>query len=249
MPLLENKVALVTGAARGIGLAIVERFAREGARVAAVDLDYDTQAREVAALTSQGLTVTAGQCDVGDRASVEAAVATTESMYGPIDILVNNAGIAGRAAPLEDVTDADWDLMMRVDLTSVFLFSRAVIAGMKARKAGRIINIASIAGKEGNPNMIPYSTAKAGVIGLTKALAKEVAQMGIYVNAIAPAVIETPILQQLTPQQVQYMLQRIPLGRVGQPYEVAALVAWMASDECSFTTGQCLDISGGRATY
>ena len=249
MPLLENKVALVTGAARGIGLAIVERFAREGAHVTAVDLDYEAQAREVATLTAQGLNVVAGQCDVGSRVSVEAAVATTESTYGPIDILVNNAGIAGRAVPLEEVTDQDWEAMMRIDLTSVFLCSRAVIAGMKARKAGRIINIASIAGKEGNPNMIPYSTAKAGVIGLTKALAKEVAQMGIYVNAIAPAVIETPILQQLTPQQVQYMLQRIPLGRVGQPYEVAALVAWMASDECSFTTGQCLDISGGRATY
>ena len=247
--LLQNKVALVTGAARGIGLAIIERFAREGAHVVAVDLDYEIQAREVATLTVQGLNVMAAKCDVGNRVSVEAAVATTESTYGPIDILVNNAGIAGRAAPLEDVTDQDWEAMMRIDLTSVFLCSRAVIAGMKARKAGRIINIASIAGKEGNPNMIPYSTAKAGVIGLTKALAKEVAQMGIYVNAIAPAVIETPILQQLTPQQVQYMLQRIPLGRVGQPYEVAALVAWMASDECSFTTGQCLDISGGRATY
>jgi 2-dehydro-3-deoxy-L-rhamnonate dehydrogenase (NAD+) len=249
VPLLEKKVALVTGAARGIGLAIVERLAREGAHVAAVDLDFDSQSREVAALTAQGLTVTAGQCDVTSRASVEAAVATTESTYGPIDILVNNAGIAGRAAPLEELSDGDWDTLMRIDLTSVFLCSRAVIAGMKARKSGRIINIASIAGKEGNPNMIPYSSAKAGVIGFTKALAKEVAQLGIYVNAIAPAVIETPILQQLTPAQVQYMVQRIPLGRVGQPHEVAALVAWMASDECSFTTGQCIDISGGRATY
>ena len=185
--LLQKRVALVTGAARGIGLAIVERLAREGAHVAAVDLDYDAQVREVAALTAQGLTVTAGQCDVGSRTSVEAAVATTESTHGPIDILVNNAGIAGRAAPLEDLTDADWDNLMRIDLTSVFLCSQAVIRGMKARKSGRIINIASIAGKEGNPNMIPYSSAKAGVIGFTKALAKEVAQLGIYVNAIAPA--------------------------------------------------------------
>ena len=249
MPLLEKKVAFVTGAARGIGLAIVERLAREGASVTAVDIDLDTQAREVAALTAQGLTVTAGRCDVTSRASVEAAVASAESTYGPLDILVNNAGIAGRAAPLEDLSDEDWRRVLEIDLTSVFLCSRAVIAGMKARKSGRIINIASIAGKEGNPNMIPYSSTKAGVIGFTKALAKEVALLGIYVNAIAPAVIETPILQQLTPEQVQYMVQRIPLGRVGQPHEVAALVAWMASDECSFTTGQCIDISGGRATY
>ncbi|MEJ7652534.1 MAG: SDR family oxidoreductase [Chloroflexia bacterium] len=139
--------------------------------------------------------------------------------------------------------------MMAVDLKSVFLCCRAVIPGMKARGYGRIVNVASIAGKEGNPNMIPYSTAKAGVIGLTKALAKEAAGAGIYVNAISPAVIHTPILDQLTPEQVDYMVQRIPLGRTGAPEEVAALIFWLASDEASFTTGQCVDISGGRATY
>jgi NAD(P)-dependent dehydrogenase (short-subunit alcohol dehydrogenase family) len=246
---LNRKSAFVTGAARGIGLAIVERLARDGAAVTAVDIDLPTQQREVDALTARGLKVTAAHCDVTSRASVEGAVAAAEAAYGPVDILVNNAGIAGRAAPLEALSDEDWHRVMEIDVTSVFLCSQAVITGMKARKAGRIINVASIAGKEGNPNMIPYSTAKAGVIGFTKALAKEVAQLGIYVNAIAPAVIETPILQQLTPEQVQYMVQRIPLGRVGQPHEVAALVAWLASDECSFTTGQCIDISGGRATY
>jgi 3-oxoacyl-[acyl-carrier protein] reductase len=246
---LANRNALVTGAARGIGLAIVERLAADGAAVTAVDIDLPTQQREVDALVGRGLKVTAAHCDVTSRASVEAAVAAAEAAHGPIDILVNNAGIAGRAAPLESLSDDDWRRVMEIDVTSVFLCSQAVIRGMKARKSGRIVNVASIAGKEGNPNMIPYSTAKAGVIGFTKALAKEVAQLGIYVNAIAPAVIETPILQQLTPEQVQYMVQRIPLGRVGQPHEVAALVAWLASDECTFTTGQCIDISGGRATY
>ena len=162
---------------------------------------------------------------------------------------MNNAGIAGRAAPIEEITDDDWDSMMAIDLKSVYLCCQAAIPGMKARRYGRIINVASIAGKEGNPNMIPYSAAKAGVIGLTKALAKEVAGAGIYVNAISPAVIETPILQQLTPDQVSYMVQRIPLGRPGKPEEVAALICWLASDEASFTTGQVIDISGGRATY
>ena len=249
MSTLNRKSAFVTGAARGIGLAIAERLARDGAAVTAVDIDLPTQQREVEALAARGLQVIAVHCDVTSRASVDEAVKAAEAAHGPIDILVNNAGIAGRAAPLEALSDDDWHRVMEIDVTSVFLCSQAVITGMKARKAGRIINVASIAGKEGNPNMIPYSTAKAGVIGFTKALAKEVAQLGIYVNAIAPAVIETPILQQLTPEQVQYMVQRIPLGRVGQPHEVAALVAWLASDECTFTTGQCIDISGGRATY
>lgn len=246
---LENRIAIVTGAARGIGLATAERLAREGAIVVAADIDYDTQRREAEQLAREGLRVSAVRCDVGDRASVEACVHGTEREHGRVDILVNNAGIAGRAAPIEEVTDREWDEMMRVDVRSVFLGCQAVIPGMKARRSGRIINVASIAGKEGNPNMVPYSTAKAAVIGLTKALAKEVASLGIYVNAVAPAVIETDILQQVTPEQVQYMVQRIPMGRVGRPEEVAALIAWLASDEASFTTGQCVDISGGRATY
>jgi 3-oxoacyl-[acyl-carrier protein] reductase len=246
---LKGRVAIVTGAARGIGLAAAERLAAEGAAVLMVDYDIDEATSAAARLAAGGLAVHPQKADVSSRADVEAMVHAGRQQLGEIDILVNNAGIAGRAAPLEEITDQDWDRMMDVDLKSVYLCSQAVIGGMKARRSGRIINVASIAGKEGNPNMIPYSTAKAGVIGLTKALAKEVAPYGIYVNAIAPAVIDTPILKQLTPEQVQYMVQRIPLGRVGKPEEVAALILWLASDEASFTTGQCIDISGGRATY
>jgi 3-oxoacyl-[acyl-carrier protein] reductase len=249
LPLLDSKIAIVTGAARGIGLATAERLAREGAVVIAADLDDGPLEREVARLKAAGFAIAAARCDVGDRGSVDACVRAAEQAHGRVDVLVNNAGIAGRAVPLEKVTDGEWDEMMRVDLKSVFLGCQAVIAGMKARRSGRIVNVASIAGKEGNPNMVPYSSAKAAVIGFTKALAKEVAPFGVYVNAIAPAVIETPILQQLTPEQVRYMVQRIPLGRTGKPEEVAALIAWLASDEASFTTGQCFDISGGRATY
>jgi 3-oxoacyl-[acyl-carrier protein] reductase len=173
----------------------------------------------------------------------------TEKQYGRIDVLINNAGIGGRAAPIEEVTDQDWEIMMAINLRSAFLCCRAVVPGMRARRYGRIVNVASIAGKEGNANMIPYSTAKAGLIGLTKALAKEVAGIGVYVNAISPAVINTPILEQLPPEQIDQLLKRIPLGRPGTVEEVAALICWLASDEATFTTGQCVDISGGRATY
>ena len=246
---LKEKVAIVTGAARGIGLAAARRLAVEGAAVLMADYDVEEARRAAADLSAIGLTVHAHKADVSKRNDVVAMTDAARRQFGEIDILVNNAGIAGRAAPLEEITDQDWDQMMDIDLKSVYLCSQAVIPAMKERRSGRIINVASIAGKEGNPNMIPYSTAKAGVIGLTKALAKEVAPFGIYVNAIAPAVIDTPILQQLTPEQVQYMVQRIPLGRVGKPEEVAALIFWLASDEATFTTGQCIDISGGRATY
>jgi 3-oxoacyl-[acyl-carrier protein] reductase len=246
---LKEKVAIVTGAARGIGLAAARRLALEGAAVLMADYDVEEVGRAAADLSAIGLRVHAQKADVSKRNDVVAMADAARRQFGEIDILVNNAGIAGRAVPLEEITDHDWDQMMDIDLKSVYLCSQAVIPAMKERRSGRIINVASIAGKEGNPNMIPYSTAKAGVIGLTKALAKEVAPFGIYVNAIAPAVIDTPILQQLTPEQVQYMVQRIPLGRVGKPEEVAALIFWLASDEATFTTGQCIDISGGRATY
>ncbi len=244
-----GQVAVVTGAARGIGHAAAARLAREGAQTFLADRDLAAAQEAAAALQSAGHAAQAIAIDVASRASVAAAFATIAAAHGRIDILVNNAGIAGRSAPLEEITDDDWDAMMAIDLKSMLLCCQAVMPGMKARGGGRIVNVASIAGKEGNPGMIPYSAAKAGVIGFTKALAKEVGRVGIYVNAVSPAVIQTPILDQLTPEQVDYMVQRIPLGRVGQPEEVAALICWLASDEASFTTGQCVDISGGRATY
>jgi len=180
---------------------------------------------------------------------VERAVETVHARWGRLDIVVNNAGITGRSVPLWELSDDDWHQVIACDLTSVFLVSRAAVRRMLAAGGGRIINIASIAGKEGNPTLVPYSTAKAGVIGLTKALAKEVATRGILVNAVAPAVIGTDLLKQMSKETVDSLIAKIPMGRIGAPAEVAALVAWLASDECSFSTGAVYDLSGGRATY
>ena len=177
------------------------------------------------------------------------AVETAHAWHRRLDIVVNNAGITGRSFPMWELTDEDWQQVIAVDLTSVFLVCRAAVRLMRSARSGRIVNIASIAGKEGNPTLVPYSTAKAGVIGLTKALAKEVATQGILVNAVAPAVIGTELLQQMERSTVDMLVAKIPMGRVGKPEEVAALVAWLASDECSFSTGAVYDLSGGRATY
>ncbi len=187
--------------------------------------------------------------DVANPASVGALVGQVIERTGRIDVLVNNAGIAGPAASVAEYPDDEWRRVMAIDLDGTFYMSKAVLPHMLARNSGRIVNIASIAGKEGNPNMPAYSAAKAGVIGFTKSLAKEVATKGIIVNCITPAVIETEIVTQLTQETVQYMVSRIPIGRVGLPEEVAALVSWLASSECTFSTGAVFDISGGRATY
>ena len=210
------------------------------------DADFD-QARTEAKRLGHG--AFAEKMNVADIGSVTSAITATIDRLGRLDILVNNAGIHGPSVPISQLTDEDWYNVLAVDLTGVFYCCRAVIPHMRDRKYGRIVNISSIAGKEGNPNAIPYSSAKAGVIGLTKALAKEVARDGILVNAVTPAVIDTDILKQVSPQHVEYMVSRIPIGRVGQPEEVAALVAWLCSEECSFSTGAVFDISGGRATY
>jgi len=243
---LSGQTAIVTGAATGIGEAIARRLAAAGAIIAVADLDVDA-ARAVADSLGEGSF--AVRIDIAKPDSVQEAVGEALARRGQIDILVNNAGIAGKAAPLEEQTDEDWQQILDVNLTGVFYCCRAVIGHMRARKYGRIVSIASIAGKEGNPNMTGYSATKAAVIGFTKSLAKEVATEGICVNAVAPAVVRTRILDQLTEAQIEYMCQRIPMRRTGKPEEIAAVVHFLSSPDCSFVTGQCYDASGGRATY
>ena len=243
---LTGQTAIVTGSATGIGEAIAHRLARAGARVAVADLNLEGATAVAAAIGNGAFGV---WMDVTNRASVEAAVATVLAATGQIDIIVNNAGIGGIAAPLWEQTDEDWHKIIAVNMDSIFYCSRAVISHMRQRKYGRIVSIASIAGKEGNPNMTGYSATKAAVIGFTKSLAKEVATESITVNAVSPAVIRTKILEQLTEQQVGYMTARIPMGRTGTPEEIAAVVHFLASPDSSFVTGQTYDASGGRATY
>jgi 3-oxoacyl-[acyl-carrier protein] reductase len=246
MSALAGRTALVTGAGRGIGLAITQRLLADGARVVMVDRDAASVEGAAKRLGSAARAIVA---DVTRTADVNAAVTAAHDWHGRLDIVVNNAGITGRSFPTWELTDDDWHQVLAVDLTSVFLVCRAAVKLMRERRHGRIVNIASIAGKEGNATLVPYSTAKAGVIGLTKALAKEVATEGILVNAVAPAVIGTDMLQQMEKSTVDMLIAKIPMGRVGKPEEVAALVAWLASDECSFSTGAVYDLSGGRASY
>jgi len=246
---LSGQTAIVTGAAQGIGAGIAARLARAGAEVAVTDLNFDKARESAEAITAEGLRAFAVAVNVAERASVEAMVADVVARSGRIDVLVNNAGIAGRAAPVWEQSDADWQSVIDVNLTAVFYTCRAVLPHMRARNYGRIVNIASLAGKEGNPNMTAYSASKAGVIAISKSIAKETATENICVNSVAPTVIRTPILDQLTASQVEYMTSRIPRGRTGTVEEVAAVVHFLASPDCSFVTGQCYDVSGGRATY
>jgi 3-oxoacyl-[acyl-carrier protein] reductase len=243
---LEGRTAIVTGAATGIGEAIAIRLADAGATIAVVDLNLPGAQKVASALAHRSFAL---EVDVADANSVRRAVEEVLQRSGQIDVLVNNAGIAGPAAYIWEQTDEDWQRNIAINLTGVFNFCRAVVPHMRARGYGRIVNVASIAGKEGNPRMTPYSATKAGVIGLTKALGKELATDGICVNAVSPAVIQTQILDQLTDEQVAYMTERIPMRRTGKPEEIAYVVHFLASSECSFVTAQCYDASGGRATY
>ena len=233
-----GRVALVTGGSSGIGAATVRRLTAEGARVASLDLGGEPP---------EGTLALAG--DVSDSADVDGAVARATDELGPIDILVCSAGITGASVSTVDVTDDEWRRVMAIDADGVFFCNRAVLPSMIERGYGRIVNVASIAGKEGNPMAAAYSAAKAAVIGMTKSIGKDVARTGVLVNCIAPAVIETPILAGLSDEHVDYMIERIPMGRMGSADEVATLACWLASEECSFSTGATYDISGGRAVY
>ena len=248
--MLEGRVGIVTGAARGIGRASAEVFLREGAAgVLVADLDHEVGAATARALDPSGRRAAFHEADVTRKADCDRMAAEALRRWGRLDVLVNNAGIAGRQGPLESHTEADLDRIFAVNVKSVYFACQAVHAHFAAAGYGRIVNIASIAGKEGNPGLIPYSLTKAAVIGFTKAYAKEVATKGILVNAVAPAVIETDILKQVTQEVRQYMVSKIPMGRTGRPEEVAELVAFLSSERMSFSTGFCYDISGGRATY
>jgi 3-oxoacyl-[acyl-carrier protein] reductase len=243
---LQGRGAIVTGGAQGIGLAIVKRLAASGARVRIWDRDETLLAKTVA---SRGAALTGEAIDVTDAAAIERGTRRALEVLGRIDILVNNAGVAGMTKPVVDYPVEEWEKVLKVDLTGPFLCCRAIVPHMVEAGYGRIVNIASIAGKEGNPNAAAYAAAKGGLIAFTKALGKELAQSGVLVNCVTPAAAQTAILEQVSPEFVKFMLSKIPMGRFVTVDEIAALAGWLASEDCSFSTGAVFDISGGRATY
>ena len=240
----DDQVAVITGGAQGIGYAVAKRMIENGAKVVIWDFDTD-----LAQASASELGATALHCDVSDWDSVQAAAQQMESEFGRIDILVNSAGVAGANAVVEDYPIEEWNKIMSVNLNGTFHTNRAVIAGMKQRGYGRIVNIASIAGKEGNPNASAYSASKAGVIALTKSLGKEAADFNIGVNCVTPAAARTAIFDQMSEEHINYMLSKIPRNRFVDVAEVANMICWIASAENAFTTGAVFDLSGGRATY
>jgi 3-oxoacyl-[acyl-carrier protein] reductase len=243
---LDKRTAVVTGGAQGLGLAIARRLVSSGARVCIWDLN--PKALETAQATL-GAPVRTCCVDITDLAGLESAHAETEQELGPVGILVNSAGVAGSNAPVDEYDPQEWRRVVEINLSGTFYVNRVVIPSMKRQNYGRIVNISSVAGKEGNPNLAAYSAAKAGVLALTKSLGKELAGFNIAVNAITPATAKTGILDTLKPEFIQYMLTRIPRGRFLEVDEAASMVAWLVSAENSFTTGAVFDLSGGRTTY
>ena len=240
----DDQVAVITGGAQGIGYAVAKRMIENGAKVAIWDFDTD-----LAQASASELGATALHCDVSDWDIVQAAAEQTEHQFGRIDVLVNSAGVAGANAVVEEYPIEEWNKIMSINLNGTFHTNRAVIAGMKHRGYGRIVNIASIAGKEGNPNASAYSASKAGVIALTKSLGKEAADFNIGVNCVTPAAARTAIFDQMSEEHINYMLSKIPRNRFVDVAEVANMICWIASAENAFTTGAVFDLSGGRATY
>jgi 3-oxoacyl-[acyl-carrier protein] reductase len=245
---LQHRVAIVTGAARGIGRAIASRLLHSGATVCLWDVDNAALQATAAALAPIG-TVLPCQVNLADPDSVEAATSAAVASFGKLDLLINNAGITGGNAPTWEIEVPVWKQVLEINLNGPFYCCRSVVPHLLKNGYGRIVNVASIAAKEGNPNAAHYSASKAGLIALTKSLGKELARSNIAVNAIAPAVVATDILKQMQPSHIEYMVSKIPMGRLGTVDEIAALVAWLCSEECSFSTGAVFDLSGGRATY
>ena len=240
----ENQVAVVTGGANGIGYSVAERLSKSGATVKIWDLDFAAAQKAAEAINAEAV-----HCNITDWGSVQNAAETSIKVSERIDVLVNSAGIAGPNEPVIDYDNEAWDQIISVNLTGAYYVNKAVVPHMKANGYGRIVNIASIAGKEGNPNASAYSSSKAAVIGLTKSLGKELSEHPITVNCVTPAAVKTEIFEQMTREHINYMLSKIPMGRFGTTDEVSSLVCWLASSECSFSTGSVFDISGGRATY